>query len=136
MAKLIIKRTSEWVNRMRDIALYLDGEKIGVIGNGQTKEFDIDPGEHRLNSKIDWCGSETMIFNLTDSEIQVVKLSGFKSGKWLLPIALILSIIYFAFGQQLEISSSLFLVVMSPFGLYLLYHFTLGRNNYLRLIKC
>ena len=133
MAKLIIKRTSEWNNRMRDIGIYLDGEKIGTIGNGEIKEFEIEPGEHTLKSKIDWCGSETLKMNLTDNEIKKVELSGFKLGKFMMPIALIISIIYFAFGEKLNLDPMLFLVLILPFGLYLVYHLTLGRNRYLRL---
>ena len=133
MAKLIIKRTSEWNNRMRGIGIYLDGEKIGAIGNGEIKEFEIEPGEHTLKSKIDWCGSETLKMNLTDNETKKVELSGFKLGKFMMPIALIISIIYFAFGEKLNLDSMLFLVLILPFGLYLVYHLTLGRNKYLRL---
>jgi len=133
MAKLIINRTSEWNNRMRDIGIYLDGEKIGTIGNGEIKEFEIEPGEHTLKSKIDWCGSETLKMNLTDNETKKVELSGFKLGKFMMPIALIISIIYFAFGETLNLDPMLFLVLILPFGLYLVYHLTLGRNKYLRL---
>ncbi|MDW7680126.1 MAG: hypothetical protein SCK70_06150 [bacterium] len=133
MAKLIIKRTSEWNNRMRDIGIYLDGEKISVIGNGQTKEFEIEPGEHRLKTKIDWCGSETLTFELTDNETQKIELSGFKLGKWLMPIALVISIVYFVFGEQLKFDPMIFLLLILPFGLYLIYHLTFGRNKYLML---
>ena len=133
MTKLIIKRTSEWNNRMRDIGIYLDGKKIGVIGNGEIKEFEVEPGEHTLKSKIDWCGSETLIINLTDNETKRIELSGFKLGRFMMPIALIISIIYFAFGQQLNLNPMLFLLLIAPFGLYLVYNLTLGRNKYLRL---
>jgi hypothetical protein len=105
MAKLIIKRTSDWTNIMRDLGIYLDGKKIGVIGNGELKEFDIEQGEHTLKSKIDWCGSETLNITVTDNENKKIELSGFKLGKFILPIILIISVIY---------------------------HLTLGRNKYLR----
>ncbi|CAN5458129.1 hypothetical protein BH23BAC3_BH23BAC3_25630 [soil metagenome] len=133
MTKLIIKRTSEWNNIMRDVGIYLDGDKIGVIGNGQTKEFEIIPGEHRLKSKIDWCGSETLTFELYENETQKIELSGFKLGKWLMPIALIISTLYFALGEQLNLDPMLFLLMIIPVGLYLLYNLTLGRDKYLRL---
>ena len=133
MANLIIKRTSEWNNRMRNIGIYLDGEKIGVIGNGEIKEFEIEPGEHTLNSKIDWCGSEPLTFNLTENEIKRIELSGFKFGKFLMPIGLIISIVYLAFGEKLNFDPLLFLLLILPIGLYLVYHLTLGWNKYLRL---
>ena len=133
MTKLIIKRTSEWNNRMRNIGIYLDGEKIGVIGNGEVKEFEVESGEHTLKAKIDWCGSEILKINLSDNETKKIKLSGFKFGKFMMPMAIVISIIYFAFGQQLNLDPMLFLLLIAPLGLYLVYHLTLGRNKYLRL---
>lgn len=133
MAKLIIKRTSEWNNRMRDIGIYLDGEKIGVIGNGETKEFEIVPGEHKLKTKIDWCSSETLNIELYENESQKIKLSGFKLGKWLMPVALIISIVYFAFDEQLDFNPLIFLFLILPIGLYIVYHLTIGRSKYLTL---
>lgn len=135
MAKLIIQRTSEWNNRMRDIGIYLDGEKIGTIGNGQTREFEIEPGEHQVRTKVDWCGSKTVNFIVADTEIQKVELSGFKFGKWLMPVVLIFSVIYFAFGERIGFDPVTFLVLILPVGGYLFYHLTIGRNNYLRLKK-
>ena len=135
MTKLIIKRTSEWNNRMRDIGIYLDGKKIGVIGNGEIKEFEVEPGEHTLKSKIDWCGSETLKINLTDNKTKRIELSGFKLGRYMMPISLIISIIYFAFGRKLNLDPMLFLILIAPFGLFLIYHLTLGRNKYLRLVE-
>lgn len=135
MAKLIIERTSEWNNRMRDIGLYLDGEKIGVIGNGKTKEFDIEPGEHQLWAKIDWCGSRTLNLNLSDTGIQKVKLSGFKYGKWLMPVGMILIVLYFVLGYQLNINPIFFLIFIIPIVAYLFYYLTFGRDRYLRLKK-
>jgi hypothetical protein len=132
MAKLIIKRTSDWTNIMRDLGIYLDGKKIGVIGNGELKEFDIEQGEHTLKSKIDWCGSETLNITVTDNENKKIELSGFKLGKFILPIILIISVIYFVFRERLNLDPMLFLLLILPIGLYLIYHLTLGRNKYLR----
>jgi len=133
MAKLIIKRTSEWNNRMRDIEIYLEEEKIGVIANGEVKAFEIESGEHNLKSKIDWCGSEILTFNLNPNETKTIELSGFKLGKFMLPIGLIIGGIYFIFGKQLMDSPMALIVAFFPIGLFLVYYLTLGRNKYLRL---
>lgn len=42
---------------MKDIGIYLDGEKIDVIGNRELKEIEIESGKHMLKSNIDWCGN-------------------------------------------------------------------------------
>ena len=133
MATLIIKRTSEWNNRMRDIRIYLDGERIGFIGNGQTKEFDVEAGIHSLHTKIDWCGSETITIELSDDESKEVELSGFKLGKWMVPFALIISVFYFVFGSRTDFSPLLYIGLLIPFLVYLIYILTIGRNKYLLL---
>ncbi len=37
MAKIKLQRTSENKNRLRDYQIYIDGQKIGTIANGETK---------------------------------------------------------------------------------------------------
>lgn len=133
MTKLTIKRTSEWTNRMRDIGIYLDGKKIGTIANGETKEFEIDPGAHTLKSKIDWCGSEEIKLNLQESETKVIELSGFKYGKIIMPFSLIISAFYFWSGSKLNFDPLMYLLIIIPFATYLMYYLTWGRNKYLQL---
>lgn len=118
---------------MRDIGIYLDDEKIGVVGNGEIKEFTIEPGEYLLLTKIDWCGIELLKINLTENETKRVEVSRFKLGKFMIPIALIVSIIYFDFGEELNLDPRVFLSLFLPLGLYLFYHMTLGRDKYLIL---
>ena len=47
MAKLVIKRKKELVNRMRDIELFLDRSPLGTISNGKTEVFDLGPGTYK-----------------------------------------------------------------------------------------
>ncbi|MEO1655639.1 MAG: hypothetical protein AAFU64_19000, partial [Bacteroidota bacterium] len=93
----------------------------------------IEPGEHHLSSKIDWCGSKTLTFRLSDQESKRVELSGFKLGKFILPTVLILSILFFAFGKELNFNPMLYIGLMLGIGSYLFYFLTFGSNNYLRL---
>ena len=135
MAKLIVKRTSEWKNRWGKIRIYLDGEKIGVISNGQVKAFDIVQGEHKLKTSINWVGSETISFEISESKTQEFELSGSKNGEWLGPIAITVNIFYLAIQKQLNVDPLAYFVVLFnlSFLLNFLYHITIGRNKYLRL---
>jgi len=38
---------------LRNFKIYLDGNIIGEIGNGETKDSEIEPGKHKLIAKID-----------------------------------------------------------------------------------
>lgn len=44
MSKIRIKRSSEWNNRIRTIGIYINEKKVGIINNGETKEFEVNKG--------------------------------------------------------------------------------------------
>jgi hypothetical protein len=136
MATLIIKRITYLMRR--DIGIYLDGEKIGVIGNGQIKEFEIEPGEYQLRTKIAWFGSKIITFKITDTDTQKIELSVLKPGKfgkWFIFLALIILGLYHALEQLHNIGPLFPLTVIILLGAYLLYPLTFGRKNYLIMRK-
>jgi hypothetical protein len=65
---LAITRDRGCADRLRAYKVVLNGESIGEIRNGETKEFPIGPGKHALSLKIDWCGSETVEFVVDQAE--------------------------------------------------------------------
>jgi len=139
MATLIIKRISGWGNPMqRDISIYLDGEKIGVIGNEQIKEFEIKSGEHQLRTKIDWISSKTITFKVNDTDTQVIELSVNrlrKLLKWFILLALIILGLYYALEKYHNIDPLYPIIVNILLLAIIFYPFTFGRKNYLRLRK-
>tara|TARA_B110000503_G_scaffold133608_1_gene211405 strand:+ start:965 stop:1378 length:414 start_codon:yes stop_codon:yes gene_type:complete len=135
MPKIIIKRVSEWNNRFRNIGVYVNGEKLGVIKNGEIAEYEIEPCRHELSAKIDWCGSQSLTLELKAGQSVGVELSSFKFGKWIMPLGLILSIIYFSFGDQIGIHPGYYLAAMALPLAFMVYLLTFGRNRYLRLKK-
>ncbi len=86
MTKIIIKRNSEWNNKVREIGIYVDGEKVGTINDGETQEYEIESGKHEVFAKIDWCRSQKIELNTSENETVTLKLTGFKYGAWILPI--------------------------------------------------
>lgn len=59
------------MNMARSYRIYLDGKKLGYIGNQQTQEFQVSPGNHALNLKIDWYGSVDLPITLLDKETRI-----------------------------------------------------------------
>jgi hypothetical protein len=53
-------RTSQFANRWRRIAVYVDGQRIGDIGNGETADFMVGVGDHDIHAEIDGCRSQTV----------------------------------------------------------------------------
>lgn len=45
MSKIVINRTDEFVNGMRDYQILFDGVVVGTVANGETKEFPVPSGQ-------------------------------------------------------------------------------------------
>lgn len=93
MATIILNRTSEYVNRLRDYGVYIDGKKVGTIANGETKEFSVSAGRHSIVNKIDWGSSRAITFEISDDDVKDFQVSGFKNAKWLMPVTLIVIVL-------------------------------------------
>lgn len=68
MSKITLFRTSQYVNGMREYDIYLDGEKINAISNGETKTIEVSDGNHEIYLKIDWCKSKKLNINLDEGQ--------------------------------------------------------------------
>jgi hypothetical protein len=68
MASLTIVRDSGYADRLRNYQVMLDGNKVGQLGNSETKQFSVSPGHHRLSLKIDWCGSKPVEFDVEEKD--------------------------------------------------------------------
>jgi hypothetical protein len=130
MPKLIINRTSEWNNKMRDVEIYLDGSKIGIIEAEQVKEFDIEAGQHILHTKMGWSGSNKLDLKITEKEIKNIALSGSKSWKWLSILVILSSPIYIILPSLTNIPMLYFMILITALVIYFA---TFRRKNFLIL---
>jgi hypothetical protein len=133
MATIKLQRTSEYVNKLRDYQIYIDGKKIGTIANSETKEFETTNGQHSLVAKIDWCSSPEITFDLNNSQNKEFKIGGFKNGNWIMPIGLFLVLLGFILNQFLNSIWSLFIAL--PVLAIFVYYLTIGRKKYLTLTE-
>jgi hypothetical protein len=131
MPKLVIKRSSEYNNSLRNYGIYIDGEKADTIANGETKELTITTGRHTLYFKIDWCSSPEVSFDITDSDIKSVLVGGFKNGSWMVPAAGGIILLSYLLERLFGIYYLFFLAI--PAFLVIVYYITIGRKKYLTL---
>jgi hypothetical protein len=131
MPILNIRRTNEYVNRLRDYGIYIDGQKLGTIANGETKSFEVTQGLHTVYCKIDWCRSPEIHFEATENGAKVYTVGGFRTARWLMPLAL--GIIVLDYILRITVHFSLLFFLLVPVFLLLVYFITLGRKNYLTL---
>lgn len=68
MATLIVERKRGCVDRFRTFQIFLDGEKVHAIANGEQIQFDIEKGKHMLAAKIDWYISLPVVFDIEEEE--------------------------------------------------------------------
>ncbi len=131
MARLIVKRKSRWINKMRNIGLYVDNNKIGSIGNGCIEEYSISPGEHTLKARLDWCSSNVHSFSLSENETYTVAVEPYKYATVLLAFEIAILLIHFLAKYYYDIDYIVWLII--PFFVVNLYYLTFGYNRYLHI---
>ena len=131
MATIKIQRTSEYNNRMRVFKIFIDGHQAGTLANGETKNFAATDGQHTVTAKIDWCSSPDIEIKVTDNQTKNLKVGGFKSGRWLMPISLGQIVLHFILLKFADFGYTIFLV--APLFVLLIYFLTINRKKYLTL---
>jgi len=131
MATIKIKRSREYTNRMRDYKIFIDGQQVGTISNGETRNFPATTGQHIVAAKIDWCSSPDILIDVKENQANNLKVGGFKDGRFLIPIGLGLIALHLIMSKFADFEYTIFLVV--PIFLFLAYHLTIGRKKYLTI---
>ena len=70
MATIKIKRTSEWVNKVRNYKIFIDEHFVGEIADGATLEFPTSSGKHTVTAKIGWSSSPDIFIDIETDEIK------------------------------------------------------------------
>lgn len=144
MAKLTITRTNQWTNRFRSIDIYMDGKKLDEISNGETRTFDIEPGEHVFFVQGDWVTSESVTLQFDADSVRQFELG---SPVKMTPYRIISSIILFAlFVRALQLHDKrllwagfVFVIIAQTLDYIFtkqmpaIYYATFGRKKYLYL---
>jgi len=133
MATIRLKRTSELSNLIRDYKIFIDGQQVGTIANGETKDFPTTVGQHIVTAKVDWCSSPDLSVDINANQTINLKVGGFRNGQIVMPIGLGLFVLHFILSKYAEFEYTIFLV--TPLFLLVLYYWTIGRKKYLTLVE-
>jgi len=152
--KIIINRKNEWVNSRTSYRVLIDGNEVGVIKNGSSEEFIIEPGAHSVTLKLGIYSGVTMTLILLSNQTIYLKTHSawkfFKLFQTLFFIVLVLNLapFYRPKGNHREYhfdstkyihlleANNIFLleaILISPLLLSYLYHLTIGRKKYIIL---
>jgi hypothetical protein len=61
-AQITIQRTTNHLDRLRSYKIKLNGTIVGKVKAGESTTIAIAPGRHSIVLRIDWCGSEMIVF--------------------------------------------------------------------------
>ncbi len=133
MPTIKIQRTNQYINGARDYKIYIDGQKVGTIANGELKQFETTAGEHTVVAKIDWCKSPERLLVIKEGETKEMSVGGFKNSSWIMRIAGGLIAVHFILKATMDVNFGLVLVI--PAFLLIGYYITIGRTKYLSLTE-
>lgn len=133
MPKIVVHRETEWANKARKVAIFLNGKKLGTIEDRQVIAFEVPEGEQELVAKIDWCRSNKLMLHLQPDELEHVKIEGFVFSSYFFPVSMLILLIYLGVYFTTGVNNVyLGAAVMCCLG-YLLFFLSVGRKHYLQL---
>ncbi|MAM18496.1 MAG: hypothetical protein ABGW91_04135 [Christiangramia sp.] len=133
MPKIVVHRETEWANKARKVAIFLNGKKLGTIEDRQVIAFEVPEGEQELVAKIDWCRSNKLMLHLQPDELEHVKIEGFVFSSYFFPVSMLILLIYLGVYFTTGVNNVyLAAAVMCCLG-YLLFFLSVGRKHYLQL---
>lgn len=59
---LTVRRDEGWADCLRKYRIILDGVEIGLLGEGEVLRQEISDGQHVIEARIDWAGSQPLRF--------------------------------------------------------------------------
>ena len=142
MAKLTIHRKFEFSFGFRGFDILIDGKDSGSLGVNNQQEFELNPGTHTVQAKVDWCSTPLHTFTLEEGQNYQLKVS---SENWTL-LFIILIIIFSMIGDfgllltdpsafaVSPLNVGLAVVAICFFG-FLFYMMTAKRKEYLKWRK-
>lgn len=82
----IRRKTHQPIDMWRSYEVIVDGNVVGRINPGEVFEYNVSPGAHALQLKIDWCGSPILHFKIEDREVVDFECGGLSGYKVLLAL--------------------------------------------------
>jgi hypothetical protein len=140
MAKIIINRKGEWMNRLRKFQVYVDGEKVGEIKNGSAEEFMVSAGHHSLQCKMGRYCSNFCELTTGESDVKFLAVRSNLKFFWvfysILLVAILAPLVARFLKVQLPENFETFRIgVLILVICYFLYYTLFRKNSYLSLAE-
>ncbi|TAH30316.1 MAG: hypothetical protein EAZ06_03620 [Cytophagales bacterium] len=129
MGTLKIERPNQYLSLGRKFEILLDGEVIGKVENGETKEFSIPEGKHSIKAKVEFFGSSDLPIEIDELKTKNIKLSNNIYISFVMVLANFLMLSDIILFRFLDIKLNLFIFSLAPILIILC--FILSINNHL-----
>ena len=137
MAKLVISRKSQFINRANEFKIYLNGQELGVISSGETIELDIPEGKSIIKAKINWMGSQDLPISVKNDESKFISISGTNQPNIFMGLMSLMTLLILTIGRQMKADFPFLkvpvLIITSFFLIASCYYLTFGRNKYIKI---
>jgi len=75
--RLTVEREHKaWVDRARAYRVLVDGGEVGRVRDGDTETYDVAPGQHTVQLKVDWARSRPIEVQVPDGGEARVRCRG------------------------------------------------------------
>ena len=124
MATIKIHRPKNFVGQLRKFNIYVDDVKIGSVANGETQEFQVSEGKHKIYMKQDIFNAiSTHEFSIAENETKSFTTAYRKN--WMMMVFMIISFVAAAlFSQYLtdyfQLNAKLWLLFYASFAFIIL----------------
>jgi hypothetical protein len=72
LAQIVIRRLSELSGMFREYQIFIDDQKVGSVRNNQDVAFDVTPGRHSVQVRLDWVKSKPQQITLAADQTVVL----------------------------------------------------------------
>lgn len=138
MAKIIVNRKNELQQRLRRFSVFIDGEKVGEVRNGNPEEFAVSQGNHTVQCKFNWFSSKSYDISVRENDVKFLLVRANLPFFWPMYIILFAAILTPFFyriatdSRDLPEGLQLFrAVIMVVVAIYFLFFMVIKRKTYL-----
>jgi hypothetical protein len=137
-SKLVLTRAGQMQNRRQLYKIFIDGAEAGAIKNDTSEEFELTPGSHTIQCKVNWMSSNQQSFTIKEGANTYLRVSN--GMKFFLPLYILLlaGLLFPLFFRiaKLPLPSSvetIRIAAIIPAVIYYLVYVTFLRKNYLHI---
>jgi hypothetical protein len=134
MPKIKIHRKKDWTIRSKVFEVFVDGTRIGYLSNGETNEYDVPAGQHKIKVKMGRFGSNNFECNIFNKDSKSFIVS-FNSIAIIVGIVLMTGVLFLGmFLMKMHKGERIYSWFFTAFiAVFAIYWQTVGRNTYLIL---